>query len=261
MCLITFNWQPQSPQPLVMAANRDEFHRRPTRAAQCWSDQPNLLAGQDLEAGGTWMGVTREGRFAALTNVRKLPASYKGTVSRGKLVSDYLTSGMSPEAYLAQIAQHPLQYDGFNLVVGNRTECWYFTNHQDPELGAQVPRRLAPGLYGLSNHVLNTPWPKVEYAKCALADWLVAETTQASELAAQALSQLLRRRETFADEQLPDTGVGLTWERMLSAPFIISPDYGTRAGTGVVLTADALYWAETSYDPQGDVAQHMTAVL
>ncbi len=244
-----------------MAANRDEFHRRPTRAAQFWPSQPNMLAGQDLEAGGTWMGITREGRFAALTNVRKLPASYKGTVSRGKLVSDYLTCDVSPEEYLAQIAQHPLQYDGFNLVVGNRTECWYFTNHQDLELGTQPPRRLEAGLYGLSNHVLNTPWPKVEHAKRCLADWLAVETTQASEQGAQTLSQLLSRRETFADELLPNTGVGLTWERMLSAPFIISPEYGTRAGTGLVIAADAMYWAETSYDSQGDVAQQMTAVL
>lgn len=213
-----------------------------------------MLAGQDLEAGGTWMGVTREGRFAALTNVRKLPAAYKGSVSRGKLVSDFLTSERSPADYLAQVAQHPKQYDGFNLVVGTPQECWYYSNHSDDDT-TPVAHKLAPGLYGLSNHLLDSPWPKVKHAKQALQDWLDSQATL------EQLSTLLSRRDTFPDEQLPDTGIGLTWERMLSAPFIISPEYGTRAGTGLIIEQDQIQWMETSFDPTGAATEVIKEVF
>lgn len=247
MCLITFNWQPSSERPLVMAANRDEFHQRPARPAQFWDEHPNLMAGKDLEAGGTWMGITRTGRFAALTNVRKLPAPYKGTISRGKLVSDYLNSEITAEAYLNQIAQNPKHYDGFNLIVGDAQSCWYYSNYSDTQTPS-IPQALAPGLYGLSNHQLNTPWPKVEHAKQALQNWI---TEQGS---IEQLSALLSRRETFPDDQLPDTGIGMVWERMLSAPFIISPEYGTRAGTGLILEQTGIQWMETTYTPDGKAA-------
>lgn len=241
MCLITFNWQPNSDQPLVMAGNRDEFHQRPARPAQFWEAHPNMLAGQDLEAGGTWMGVTRSGRFAALTNVRRLPAPYKGTISRGKLVSDYLTSEIEAETYLNEIAKHPKDYDGFNLVIGTPQACWYYSNYSE-----NGPQKLEPGLYGLSNHLLNSPWPKVEHAKQSLKRWLDTQDSLEN------LSTLLNRRDTFPDDQLPDTGIGQTWERMLSAPFIVSPEYGTRAGTGLIIGRENIQWMETSFNTNGD---------
>ena len=241
MCLISFSWQPGTPTPLTMTANRDEFHARPALPAQFWKEYPGLLAGQDLEAGGTWMGVTRQGRFAALTNVRQMPAPYQGSVSRGNLVKDYLLSTQDPESYLLGIHQKGLLYDGFNLVVGNREACWYLSNRIE-----SGPKCLAPGLYGLSNAQLNTPWPKVEFAKSALQNWINEPQGD--------LAGLLSRRDTYPQYQLPDTGIGEPWETMLSAPFIISPQYGTRAGTGLLITHDLVEFKEITYDQQGNTA-------
>jgi uncharacterized protein with NRDE domain len=166
MCLLSFSWQPQSNTPLTLVSNRDEFHKRPTAPANFWEDHLDVLAGKDLEAGGTWMGVTRDGRFAALTNVRQLPAPYQGKVTRGNLVKDYLTGQHAPEAYLSSICGS--DYDGFNLIVGNRVECWYLGNRPLES----TPQALAPGLYGLSNAQLNTSWPKTDDAKHTLQKWL-----------------------------------------------------------------------------------------
>jgi uncharacterized protein with NRDE domain len=240
MCLLSFAWQPDTDTPLTLVSNRDEFHKRATAPSDFWEDHPELLAGKDLEAGGTWMGVTRHGRFAALTNVRQLPSPYQGQVSRGALVKDYLVGRITPEHYLKQIVTS--DYDGFNLIVGDRTQCWYLGNRP---LDSK-PKQLHAGLYGLSNAQLNTPWPKTEQAKNTLKDWLKQKPT-----AQRPLYGLLHSQSKYDTLLLPKTGIGEEWESLLSSPFIVSPEYGTRACTGLLIRRGTIHWQESTISPEG----------
>lgn len=223
MCLIVFAWQVHGDYPLIVAANRDEFFDRPTAACDYWTEAPAVLAGRDLEAGGSWLGIVRDGRFAALTNFREGGKQRPQAPSRGPLVADYLTQSMDAEAYLASVAQRAAAYNGFNLLVGDRDRLGYFGNRGDPE--QTTPQWLAPGIYGLSNHRLDTPWPKLVSAKAAFTRALEGEPDRA------ALFELLADREIVADPVLPATGVPHAWERILSAVFVASKDYGTRCST------------------------------
>ncbi len=243
MCLITFKFSPHTDTPLTMVANRDEFHARESLSAQFWQDKPDVLAGIDVQAGGTWMGVTTDGRFAAITNVRRLPSPHKGVISRGQLVADFLSQPQDCEQYLKTIHSQGHQYDGFNLLVGNREQCWYLSNHS-----TFGPQSLAPGLYGLSNAQLDTHWPKVEFAKQALGQWL--QTPQGP-----ALYTVLNNPQSYPKEQLPDTGIGEEWEELLSPAFIVSPAYGTRASTGLQIHHDRIEMQEASFNPQGELAE------
>lgn len=239
MCLIAFAWQVHD-QPLLLIANRDEFHARPTRAAQFWADegQPDLLAGKDLQAGGSWLGVTRNGRFAALTNVRA-PGALREGKSRGHLVHDYLASDQEPKDYLDALQTDIAAYADFNLLVGTRSELWYLHSREGQ------PLAVPPGVHGLSNASLDIPWPKTRRLCQDLEASLAADDSS--------LLQLLTRPERYPDEQLPATGIGLDWERMLSAAFIVSPDYGTRASTLLRLKADgAISFRERQFNPAGD---------
>lgn len=224
MCLIVFAWRPAHPQPLIVAANRDEFYARPAQALAQWPDAPQVYAGRDLEAGGTWLGVTASGRFAALTNIRD-PAQSPGSRSRGELVADFLAGEQSPEAYMAEVAERAHQYTGFNLLLGI-TGALYYLNSLEA-----VPRRLEQGVYGLSNAGLDTPWPKLRKARAALA-------TQVADPQPSALLTLLRDGEPAALGELPETGVGLATETLLSSVFIASAHYGTRASTALIVEAD-----------------------
>lgn len=231
MCLILLAWQVHADYPLVVAANRDEFFQRRTQAAGFWPDKPAILAGRDLEAGGTWLGINRHGRFAALTNYREGGRQLPGAPSRGALVSDWLAAQApadTAEHYLAALQSRSQQYNGFNLFIGDGQRLACLSNR-----GHGV-RWLAPGVYGLSNHLLDTPWPKLASAKrrfmAALADLPASDP----------FFQLLADREIVPDHHLPETGVPLAWERMLSAIFVESPDYGTRASTLLTLRRDGL---------------------
>jgi uncharacterized protein with NRDE domain len=222
MCLILLAWKVDDRFPLVLAANRDEFYERPSQPAAFWPEQPDLLAGRDLREGGSWLGITRDGRLSALTNFRD-PASLKTDApSRGHLVLDYLRERQKPQAYLDRIGQAEA-YNGFNLLLGDGDGLFCFSNRG----GRQ---RIEPGIHGLSNHLLDTPWPKVVRGKAALGAALAAAWTP------ETILSILADRTRPADEALPDTGVGLTWERILSPCFIESPLYGTRSST--VLTID-----------------------
>ena len=232
MCLLTFRWNQHPTHALVLAANRDEFYERPTDPAHFWDDAPHVLAGRDRSAGGTWMGVTRTGRWAALTNVRALDIRdpKPDAPSRGHLVADFLTGTTSPRNYIADVAARGSRYNGFNLLVGTPACCLYYSNHDG------TIRTVSPGTHGLSNHLLDTPWPKVERSTRRLEQ--AVETANGAAPNPNALLDLLDDRTRAPDEALPDTGVGLEAERMLSPPFIESPDYGTRASTVLLLRYD-----------------------
>lgn len=221
MCLIVFAWRPGTARPLIVAANRDEFHARPTQALAAWADAPGVYAGRDLEAGGTWLGVGPQGRFAALTNIRD-PRQALGPRSRGELVAAFLQGELGVEAYLDQVASRSGQYSGFNLLVGDAGQLGYLHARE------AAPRLLEPGVYGLSNAGLDTPWPKLVKARSGLQQLLEsAEPEQ--------LMRLLADGEPAADSELPETGVGLATERLLSSVFIASQNYGTRASTVLIV--------------------------
>ncbi|MGL4317720.1 MAG: NRDE family protein [Pseudomonas sp.] len=250
MCLIVFAWRPGHPQPLVLAANRDEFYHRPSQPLAEWPDAPGLHAGRDLQAGGTWLGVNAAGRFAALTNIRD-PRQAQGPRSRGELPVEFLRGTLSPLDYLDQIGGKLDQYSGFNLLLGDRHELYFF-NSDDGQ-----PRRLEAGLYGLSNADLDTPWPKVLRATAYLAEAL-------DEARPHSLLELLRDRSQPPRVLLPDTGIGVDWELLLSSIFIVGPGYGTCASSALLLGADGrVELVERSYghDGQtaGEVATRLTA--
>lgn len=237
MCLIALAWQVHPDYPLIVAANRDEFHARATAPARFWAEAPALLAGRDLAAGGTWMGVTRSGRFAALTNVRE-PGQAQGSRSRGLLVSEYLLSEMEPLAYAETVMAAGGDYSGFNLLVADGDTLVACSNRGTP------PTVLAPGVYGLSNHLLDSPWPKVVRAREALR-------AQAGEPTVEGLLRLLADDAAAPDEELPDTGVGLDLERLLSSPFIRSAAYGTRSSTVLLAGRDRIRLVEQGFGPEG----------
>jgi len=225
MCLIIFAWKVIPGMPLIAAANRDEFYQRPASAAGWWEDHPDIYAGRDLQAGGTWLGVTRAGRFAALTNVRAPSEKRPDAPTRGKLVSDYLSGSLTPEQYIEQIRPGAAAYNGFNLLIGDRDTLLWYSNKgdEDPRNG----KPLGYGVYGLSNALLDTPWPKVTRAKAQFASLLCQGAPE------ETFFELLSDSTRANDCRLPSTGISLEWERVLSSIFICSPDYGTRASTVV----------------------------
>lgn len=237
MCLIAFDWQPGSARPLVLLGNRDEFYARPASPVRFWEDAPFLLAGRDEKEGGTWLGVTRDGRWAALTNYREPGGMQPGELSRGKLVEGFLRGDQPPLDFMEAVAAEGGRYNGFNLLAGNRREAAVFSNRGMP------PRRLAPGLYGLSNHLLDSPWPKTLRLKEGLRQVLAAGDTAPDRLLA-----LLEDATPPADEDLPDTGVGLVWERLLGTAFIRSPMYGTRASSLLLLEQERVRLVERTWE-------------
>lgn len=238
MCLIVFAWRPSHSQPLIVAANRDEFYARPTLALAQWPDAPHIHAGRDLEAGGSWMGISNDGRFAALTNIRN-PSQKTGLRSRGELVAKYLNGAQSLDDYLAETSSRAAEYTGFNLLVGDAQRLYYL-NSVEP-----VPVQLEEGVYGVSNAGLNTRWPKLLKARNALA-------AQLSDPQPSALLELLLDATPAARSELPDTGVGLATETLLSSVFIASPNYGTRASTVLIVNADgSRQMIEHSFGPYG----------
>jgi uncharacterized protein with NRDE domain len=246
MCLIAFAWQADAEFPLVVGANRDEWHDRPAAPANWWQDHPDILAGRDLKAGGTWLAVTREGRFAALTNFRDPSDRKADAPSRGQLIPDFLLSGLSPHHYLLELRKTANRYQGFNLLVGDLDSFFYF--------GSRIGEIFAvpPGVHALSNHTLNEPWPKVENAKSALVAALRAKMSWKARQ--MAIYDFLSNDNRPADSVLPDTGVGLEWERVLSPSLIVTDAYGTRCSTVLAIDASRyLQFTEYTRDRTGTV--------
>jgi uncharacterized protein with NRDE domain len=239
MCLILLAWQVHPGYPLVVAANRDEFHARPTDTADFWQDAP-ILAGRDREAGGTWMGISRSGRFAALTNYRAPEHHVAGRPSRGHLVADYLAGTQSPNDYLAAKADFGRTCNGYNLLLGDGSHLFWNSNVSGET------RELPPGIYGVSNHLLDTPWPKVGAGRTALVAALDRLPDD------QSLFELLADPTVHPDAHLPQTGVPIEWERLLSAAFIRSTDYGTRSSTVLCVGHDGMIsFDEKTWQPSG----------
>ncbi|MCU0420573.1 MAG: NRDE family protein [Cyclobacteriaceae bacterium] len=224
MCLIFLSLRQNPQYPLVIVANRDEFYARHTAPADFWQDSPHVLAGRDLEAGGTWMGVAKSGRLALVTNYRDPNHINPHAPSRGHLVADFLQQPVTPDQYVAAVEKKKSLYNGFNLIVGDANGLSYLSNY------GRGTERLSPGFYGLSNHLLDTPWPKVQRGKTVLQERVLHEV-----MPTQQLLDAMADEAVASDADLPDTGIGLERERALSAMFIKTPNYGTRCSTVVTL--------------------------
>jgi len=245
MCLILVAWRAHADYPLVLAANRDELHAREAAPARWWQG-PDMLAGRDLSAGGTWLGVARDGRFAALTNYRDPSIAARTAPSRGELVPATLASSLPVELRLQQLRRTARNYNDFNLIFSDGERLAVFES---------VPgdgHVLDAGVYGLSNHLLDTPWPKLRTAKSALGAAMTRLPDQ------QPLLDLLRDERQADDAQLPRTGVSLEWERLLSSAFIRSPDYGTRCSTILLIDRHGgVRFSEWSWDESGALSSQV----
>jgi uncharacterized protein with NRDE domain len=244
MCLVLIAYRKHPRYPLVLAANRDEFHERPAQALHWWNDSVRMLAGRDLQAGGSWMGLDASGRLALVTNYRDPSLPRPAGTSRGALIGEFLGGAMSASAFACATALRAGQFSGFNLLAMDHEGLAYVTSHPQPEA-----RVLPPGVYGLSNHQLDTPWPKLLRTRERFEQELASDHPQPA-----ALMRILSDRTAAADAELPDTGIGLEWERLLSSAFIVSDDYGTRCSTVVLIGSDGIVTVEErSHAPDGGV--------
>ena len=251
MCLMVLAWQTHPEFPLIVVANRDEYYRRPSTPLHFWAEAPDILAGRDLQGGGTWLGVNRNGRWAGVTNYRE-GRENPAPRSRGDLTREFLQGNASAVDYAGQVIRKGADFNGFNLLVGDRETLAYCSNRHST---VQI---LPPGIYSLSNHLLDSPWPKAQHAKAALTAVLQRQQTPDF----SSLAACLQRQAPFADEALPDTGVGIALERMLSPPFICGQDYGTRCTSVLLMNrAGVMQMMEQNYQPGGQPGQHLSFSL
>jgi uncharacterized protein with NRDE domain len=250
MCLILFAFQASSEYPLVVAANRDEAYVRPTAPAAFWRDHPHVYGGRDLEMGGAWMGLTTRGRFAAVTNFRDGHPKGIAPRSRGDLVGGYLTTDVAAQPYLQNVAARQSEYAGFGTLAGDLQSLWFLSNY-----GKGV-EAISPGVHGLSNHLLDTPWPKVSTGKNELAALVQSGAPSLS----QPLFDMLADRSVAPDSALPDTGVGIQREKALGPKFIAVDDrYGTRASTVIIVdNGGNVTYAERSFGARGKFLGEVT---
>ena len=242
MCLLVLAWKHHPRYRLVLAGNRDEFHDRAAAPLGWWQDDPRILGGRDLKAGGTWLGVARSGRFGIVTNYRDLQAPVEGAPSRGQLIPRFLTGATSPKEFLDDSRGAAPRYSGFNLLVGGSRALYYYSNR-----GPNAPTSLAPGVYGLSNHLLDTPWPKLTRTRERFTRAL-----HEPEVSIEELFAMLADRTRAADNDLPSTGLPADWERVVSAPFIVNERYGTRCSSVLLVERNGrTVLLERRYDRDG----------
>jgi len=243
MCLLVLGWKAHPRFRVVLAANRDEFHARPASALDWWSE-PRMLAGRDLQAGGTWLAVGSDGRCGVVTNYRDLQGPVPGAPSRGGLIPGFLGSADSASGFAARLAPEVGRYSGFNLLVSDRDHLYYLANR-----AAHAARELANGVHGLSNHLLDTPWPKLVRTRARFERLLDSRVPEHDEL-----FEVLTDRTPTQDRELPGSNLPPELERALSAPFIVNERYGTRSSTVVLIGYDGgVEMTEQRYDPQGRV--------
>lgn len=243
MCLITFAYKKHKKYKLIIVANRDEFYQRPTAPASWWTDEPSILAGRDLRGNGTWVGFNKNGRFAALTNYRDGFNEQKNAPSRGHLVTSFLLSQNDSREDLQALTQTAALYNGYNLLTFDGENLGYYSNQ------IKTPKILESGIYGLSNSTLDVGWPKVNKAVSGLESLLQQDDFQIDKA-----FEMMQNKVTAPDEDLPNTNIPIKWERLLSAMYIESPDYGTRCSTVFLLDYDGNYhFEERSYVPKHQI--------
>lgn len=246
MCFIVFAYDTHPDYSLILAANRDEFYERPAATATFWDDAPEILAGRDLKEGGTWMGVTRSGSFAALTNIREPHRIRADAPSRGELVRGFLAAEVGPEAFFQALQASAQAYNGYNMLAGDGHALYYHSNRL-PQV-----QRLSSGIYAVSNHLLDTPWPKVQRGKARFEKLVAQETVDA-----EALLEVLADTSKAPDDQLPATGVPPEWERALSSIFIETPAYGTRCSTVLLMDRRGqITFVERTHAPAAAETKH-----
>jgi uncharacterized protein with NRDE domain len=242
MCLISLSWRAHPRYELVLAANRDEFHHRPTAPAGWWADAPDVFGGRDLSQGGGWLAANRQRRLAAVTNVRRMVQPDPNAPSRGALIADFMRSTQSAAEFAKRLRGRADAYAGFNLLLYDGETLLYATNHDGFH-----SERLAPGIHAVSNAALDTPWPKLVRLRDRMTDWSTQQQTDDA-----ALFEALANDQIAADSMLPDTGVGIELERLLSPAFINGQQYGTRASTVIALGIDGiLQFNERRFGPNG----------
>jgi uncharacterized protein with NRDE domain len=242
MCVILFATRAHPQYPLIVAANRDEAYDRPAAPASFWADHQNVFAGRDLDKGGTWLGIALNARFAAITNYRQRPRAVQAPRSRGEITRNYLTGSSDAVDYLRSLDAHKDDYRGYSVIAGTLAQLYFHSNR------AEGVRPIAPGVHGLSNRLLDEPWPKVQQGISVLAGLLDAGERELTEN----LFGLLADRTVAPDHLLPDTGIGLERERDVSPPFIVGASYGTRASTVLLVSADGeVFFCERTFGPFG----------
>ena len=257
MCLIIFAYQSDPRFPLVVAANRDEIFARPTAQAALWTDEEfgqKILSGRDKQAGGTWLGITQSGRFAAVTNIRDPSQTERGARSRGDLTREYLAGNDSPQQYCKRLTERYDQFAGYNLLVGDSNSLFYVNNHEEKVW------EIEPGVHGLSNGLLNSSWPKVDNGKTRLQ----ALMQQPEELTTDALLAMMRDRSQAEDADLPDTGISIEIERRLSSAFILNSaqKYGTLCSTALIVgKLQPTRFTEQNFDLLGNRTQGHSFLL
>lgn len=253
MCILFIAVNQSQEFPLVIAANRDEFHARPTEKSGFWENHQHVLAGRDLQANGTWMGVTRNGKMAALTNIRAPETIKTDAISRGELVADWLIDEtLEQNTYVEQLRENRHHYNGYNLVYGDIQSLAVYNNFEDSHA------RLTSGVYGLSNANLTTPWPKVTKGIESLTGYV----SHTDKLDTEALFAMLKDEAKASDTSLPNTGIGYEWEKRLSSIFIQSPEYGTRTSTLLLVDKHQhMHWYERTFDRTGSVTDNVNFTL
>ena len=275
MCLLVLAWRAHPRYRLVLAANRDEYHERLAEPLGKWPAPNDMLAGRDVRAGGTWLGLDRARRFGVVTNFRELQRPRRSAPSRGRLIPDFLAEPQTPERYLARLETDAPGYSGFNLLVGDLEQLWYASNRMD-----RFAQALSPGVHGLSNEFLDSPWPKLQRVRQAFEGWLASETASATagniardatgasaapapaagnnvdaataDATIASLFEMLADR-TQAPEGSPGTGLPPDWERTLSSPFVTHPTYGTRCSTVLLIEpSGAAVMAERRFAANGE---------
>jgi len=242
MCILFIAVDQHKDYPLIIAANRDEFHQRQTEFGHWWDTTPPILAGKDLVAGGTWMGITHNGKLSALTNIRDPEKNRDQAISRGELVVNYLTGNENEQDYLAALQRTRQHYNGYNLLFGNWNNLYVYNNHLNQS------QYLKAGVYGLSNASLNSPWPKTTKGMTALSAYCQSQHAINDE----ALFSILRDDVKAADNELPQTGVPYHWEKLLSSAFIVTPEYGTRTSTVLMIDNNhRVTWKERYFAADG----------
>lgn len=246
MCLILLSYEMHPKYRMVLAANRDEFYNRPTAPIAFHDDSSDVLGGRDLKHHGMWLGITRAGRFAAITNYRDPGPNISDAPSRGFLVRNYLTGKESPENYLEHVKSDGNQYNGFNLLVGDRSELYYYSNR------GNTIQKLTPGTYGLSNHLIDTPWPKITKGKSDLGKLL----NNKEDIDPEDIFDILNDGSCPPDSMLPDTGVDMEWERILSPLFITSEYYGTRSSSIIFMEREgSITFLERTFIPDNGMVK------